>query len=271
MEKAEETKQRRAAAEKAKARTSATAEKFAQAITGRLSGPEQPSVQPRRQKLEAGRHQEALPSAEHIGHMLMAANEKAPISHTGKSVLEAVKRLDKNAESPAERSTGPASDKRIGTISRAELLSLSEQITVDGSSLRQIYESHLVGERGLRRLVAEHLKGGDLKKALRREVVEREIDFERDPLVRDMIPQSMPGSTGSGNGQSNKALDQLLERAAIKISDSGEEAAFFKARAIYEAEQLQQHKQQRRMIDLGVAAAIAILLMLIITLFLTRN
>ena len=56
---------------------------------------------------------------------------------------------------------------------------------IDGSSLRQIYETRLVGERGLRRLVAEHLRGGDLKRAFRREITEREIDFERDPAMRD--------------------------------------------------------------------------------------
>jgi hypothetical protein len=256
MEKAEDTKTRRQAAEKAKAQASTVAERFAQAITGKLSGPEQSS----------GASSHDLPAPERIGHVLVAANETAPISrHAGKSVLEAVKRFDKSHEAPSPS----ASDQHIGTMSRAELLVLSEQIIVDGSSLRQIYETHLIGERGLRRLVAEHMQGQDLKKALRQEVVEREIDFERDPDVRDIVPQAAL-KAGAGGGQGKEALNALLERASIKINDSGEEAAFFKARALYEANQLQQHKQQRRLIDFSLAAAISILILLIIALYLGR-
>ncbi|HZL08309.1 MAG TPA: hypothetical protein VFC50_03885 [Candidatus Dormibacteraeota bacterium] len=253
MEKSQETKTRRVSPEKAKAQASRIAERLSKAATEKMSSLE--------------------PAPERIGHMLVAANEAAPtrhISNTGKSVLEAVRRADKNPERPPERPAAPVSEKRISTISRAELLSMSEQIMIDGSSLRQIYESHLIGERGLRRLVAEHLEGRDLRKALRQEVVEREIDFERDPDVRDIIPQEVPKSMVA-SGQGKQALDELLEKAAVNISDSGEEAAFFKARALYEASQLQQHKQSRHLVDIGVAGIIVILMGLILVLSLTRS
>ena len=250
MEKSQETKTRRVSSEKAKAQASRIAERLSKAATEKMSNPE--------------------PASERIGHILVAANETTPISRTGKSVLEAVRRADKNAERPPERPAAPVSEKRISMISRAELLSMSEQIMIDGSSLRQIYESHLIGERGLRRLVAEHLEGRDLRKALRQEVVEREIDFERDPDVRDIIPQEVPKSMAAG-GRGKQALDELLEKAAVNISDSGEEAAFFKARALYEASQLQQHKQSRHLVDIGVAGTIIILIALIIVLSLTRT
>jgi hypothetical protein len=249
MEKAQDSKTRRQAAEKAKAQVSRVAERLSKAATEKLSGPE--------------------PAPERIGRMMVTANETAPISHTGKSALEAAVRADKRSERPAE-SPGLSADKRISTISRAELLVMSEQILIDGSSLRQIYESHLIGEQGLRRLVAEHLDGGDLRKALRREVIEREIDFERDPNVRDMIPQEMTISV-AGRGRGQEALNELLEKAALNINDSEEEAAFFKARALYEASQLQQHKQSRRMIDVGLAGAITVLVALIIVLIMTRT
>ena len=178
---------------------------------------------------------------EHIGHMLLVDVEKSP-----------------------ERSSQPSTGKRIDTLSRAELFSLSETIIVDGSSLRQIYETHLVGERGLRRLVAEHFRGGDLKKALRHEIVEREIDFERDPNLRDMVPEGPVGN--------NKAeLNKMLERATASVNDSGEEAAFFKARALYEASQLHQHKKHRRVLDIVFASSIVILAALLIVLYLSRN
>jgi type IV secretory pathway component VirB8 len=63
----------------------------------------------------------------------------------------------------------------------------------------------------------------------------------------------------------------MLERATASVSDSGEEAAFFKARAIYETTQLQQHKKHRRLIDFSLAVAIVILVVMVIVLYLSRN
>jgi hypothetical protein len=212
------------------------------------------------------------PASEHIGHMLLAAEAKPAEQHLQqqKSVSEftrptsrTTERVEKGTELPAVKL---AAGQHIETLNRAELLSLSEKIVVDGSSLRQVYESHLIGERGLRRLVAEHLQGGDLKKALRQEVVEREIDFERDPAMRDLSHQA---AIPSGGGKT--VLDNLLQKAAVNLPDSQEEAAFFKARNHYEAAQRQQQHQQRRLIDVGLVAIIATLMGLVIFLLLRHG
>jgi hypothetical protein len=197
---------------------------------------------------------ESRQQPEHIGQMLLNS-ESAPAKPVAK-------------KAPEHRPV-PVTGQNIETLSRSELLNLSEAINVDGSTLRQIYETHLIGERGLRRLVSEHLHGGDLKKALRNEVTEREIDFERDPAVRDIRPGQ---ALSAGGARTNKAaLDKLLQKAGTNVADSGEETAFFKARARYEANELQQHKQQRRMVDITVAVVIALLLALIIFLYLSRK
>jgi hypothetical protein len=161
-------------------------------------------------------------------------------------------------------------------MNRVELLSLSEKIAVDGSSLRQIYESRLIGERGLRRLVAEYTQGGDLKKALRREIVEREIDFERDPAMRDLAVQDAAAGGGGGNGGGRNgsgaaALNTLLAKAAVNVTDGTEEAAFFKARAAYEATYQEQHQKHRRAIDISMAGAIVVLVAAVIFLFVSRG
>lgn len=194
---------------------------------------------------------------EHIGHMAITTEAKP----TGRATKA-------TAERPDQPTSAAVTGKRVETLSRAELLDLSEKVIIDGSSLRQIYETHLVGERGLRRLLAEHLHGGDLKKALRREIIEREIDFERDPGLRDMAPVQIPDDVGTDKGKA--ALEKLLERADIASEDKDEEAAFFKARAIYESSQLQQHKQQRRTLDISLAVIIISLLMLVIVLYMMR-
>ncbi len=193
---------------------------------------------------------------EHIGHMAITTEAK-PTGRAGKATVE-------RPDQPAAAVVG----KRVETLSRAELLELSEKVIIDGSSLRQIYETHLVGERGLRRLLAEHLHGGDLKKALRREIIEREIDFERDPGLRDMAPIQIPDDVSTDKGKA--ALEELLARADVASDDKSEEAAFFKARAIYESSQLRQHKQQRRMLDISLAVIITTLMILVTTLLIRR-
>ncbi len=194
---------------------------------------------------------------EHIGHMAITTEAKP----TGRATKATVERPDQPSSAIAE-------GKRVETLSRAELMELSEKVIIDGSSLRQIYETHLVGERGLRRLLAEHLHGGDLKKALRREIIEREIDFERDPGLRDMAPIQIPDDAGTDKGKA--ALEELLARVDVASDDKSEEAAFFKARAIYESSQLHQHKQQRRMLDISLAIIISALLILVIILYIMR-
>lgn len=192
---------------------------------------------------------------EHIGHVVMTA-EPEPA------------RPDEQVKPPAP------TKQEVATLNRANLLTLSESIIIDGSSLRQIYETHLIGERGLRRLVNEHLSGGDLKKVLREEITEREIDFERDPVLRDMgtvgassISTAAPAATG------HAALDQLLERAAASVpaADINEETAFYKARANYEAEQHERHQRQRRLTDITLAATAAALITVAFIVYLTRH
>ena len=160
--------------------------------------------------------------------------------------------------------------KRIETVSRAELLAASEKIVIDGTSLRQIFETHLIGEHGLRRLVAEYLKGGDLRAALNHEINERELDFERDPALRDLssIHDSLTGSTVM---QSKASLSKLLEKAASSLSDSSEEAAFYKAQADYQALQHEQHLRQRRWLDIGLVGTIAALTTALIVLYLMHR
>jgi hypothetical protein len=214
----------------------------------------------------------AIVSEQELKARRRSPEKPAATEHVGKAALLAEAKPARSIKPAPE--TGGSSGKNVETVARAELLGLSEKVVIDGSSLRQIYETHLVGEHGLRRLMAEYIRGGDLKKALRREIVERQIDFERDPAVRDMtIPTQLSAGSDSGgvNDSGKAALAKLLKRTDLAIENENEETAFFKARAIYEASQLQQHKQRRQVIDITVAAVILILLTLIIALYMGRS
>lgn len=198
-------------------------------------------------------------SAEHIGQTLLSVESKR--EHLSKIGLD---RLIKESSKP-EKPSRPNTAKNPMTMSRAELMQLSETIMIDGSSLRQIYETHLIGERGLRNILAEAMKGGDLRKALKTEVIEREMDFERDPALRSVLPAQIEGSA------SNEQLEDLLNKAAKSVDQSSEEAAFFRAQAKYHASKGVNSTKQRRKIDFAIGAVIASLLFIILILFLMRS
>lgn len=137
---------------------------------------------------------------ERIGHVVMIANANRETPRAPKPVRPDIVTARKQAES----------------LSRDELLSISETITVEGTSLRKVYETQLVSEKGLRRLVAEHLRGGNITRALQTEIVEHEIDFERDPILRDKAHAS--GSDAAGKA----ALAAMLVSAGVSTADESQ-------------------------------------------------
>lgn len=210
----------------------------------RASAPEAKALHPTRE------------AREQIGHMLVTA-EALP----KQARKEAAPKPESSAEKPQ------VTEKHIATLNRAELLKVSEKIIVDGASLRQIYETKLVGEKGLRRLVQEHLKGGDIKKALRREIVEREIDFERDPFLRDR-GHDPAGPTGGGK---QATLHELLKNVTVPGQIDEEEVAFLKARSAFEAKVREDEKKRRKVMDAGLISTILVLLILILALVMAHR
>lgn len=216
-------------------------------------------------------HAEQLHAAPHaperIGHVLVngqSAEKKSSetsSSHSSESLARAI--------SGAEGLRVAAAGKRIESLNRVELIDMAEKISVNGSTLRQIYETHLIGEKGLRRLIAEHLRGGDLEEALRREIVEHEIDFERDPALRGMNPDS--GSVDANATSGEEVLIKLLESAADSVPNASEEIAFYKAKAAKQAVQQEERHKKRRLLDLSLISAIVILMTAVAALYLTRH
>ena len=79
---------------------------------------------------------------------------------------------------------------QIRSMPQPELLALAEKVDVEGTSLRQIYESRQITEPGLRRIAGEFLRGGDIKRAVQQERQIKEMQFERDPQMRDRLAAS---------------------------------------------------------------------------------
>jgi hypothetical protein len=198
-----------------------------------------------------GRRMSAPP--ERIGHVLVAAEML-----DSKPIIRAEQQQTTEATTTKDfRSV----ERQVETLSRNELLTLSEKVIVEGSTLRQVYETQLISERGLRRLITEYLRGGDVLKAFRRELVEREIDFERDPKLRDKVRQGLRG------GGASPTLHKLLEQAGVApIDESRQSIAEARAQQLYEAKQQAKQKSHRKVMDVSLITIIAVLFAIIIVL-----
>lgn len=163
-----------------------------------------------------------------------------------------------------------AISKRVATMSRRELLELSEEIAVDNTTLRHVYDTHLIGENGLRRLVHEHMRGGNLKEALQHEILEHETAFERDPQLRhQQPPQLVRSDTRAKNINLN--LNDLLGKAGLTKLDPTRELAAPKLLSEHLAKRSSLQTSQRKLLDVALIAIIVILLILVILLAMSRG
>lgn len=119
----------------------------------------------------------------------VAAGRSEATTHAGRHTAE----YTPKRSAPARAEVSPAAMRQPERASRKteltnrEIIDMSEKIVIGATNLRQVYEAKLIGESGLRRLVYEHLEGGDIRRGLAREFLVKEMSFERDPRLRDSL------------------------------------------------------------------------------------
>jgi hypothetical protein len=91
------------------------------------------------------------------------------------------------------------------------------------TNLRRVYDAQLVDEAGLRRLMHEAEAGNDLRRALAREFLVKELRFERDPRLKGGTPDS-GGATGGGTAFAGNQPTQPTAQAASSPSPAGQAA-----------------------------------------------
>ncbi len=184
-----------------------------------------------------------------------------PEKHLGQLVV-----LDSPKPKSITREVSTPKTADIATMPKEQLLNLSEKIKVDNSDLRQVYETHLISEQALRRLASEYFKGGNIKKALKHEITERQIDFERDPIMRDL--PNTPTTTSGISSQSS--LESMIKRVEANFSNSQEEA-FLKAQAVLNNQSKKATNQPFRVINSIFIVIITILITVIVLLIISRR
>jgi hypothetical protein len=163
--------------------------------------------------------------------------------------------------SPSEVAAG----ERVQHMDHAEILAIAEKVTIDGTSLRKIYEAKQITEPGLRRLTREYLRGGDLKAALKHELQVKEMQYERDPQMRDRLAASYAGVEAAGAHSSQEAMASLLASGPKPKTETMQSSV---EQAQDEAEQ---SKRRGHQVLVGAWATLMVVMVIIIVILATRQ
>jgi hypothetical protein len=154
---------------------------------------------------------EAKLSPMHIGHALLAGQNRINQAPVPRAAIEHVP-VERQAAERAALEGQPMQEqpveKQVLAMSRQELLATSEKVVIEGATLRQIYETSLVSEPELRRIVTEHLRGGDVKKALRTELKDNGVNYENDPALRRLLETG--SFVGGGRAAARGAAQDIV-------------------------------------------------------------
>ncbi|MBC7581982.1 hypothetical protein H7097_03920 [Aeromicrobium sp.] len=103
-----------------------------------------------------------------------------------------------------------ATAERVQQMKHHEVLAFAEKVVIDGTSLRTIFEAKQITEPGLRRITREFLRGGNVKAALKAEIQVKEMQYERDPQMRDRLAASYAGVEAAHPQTAAEAMAALI-------------------------------------------------------------
>ena len=131
-----------------------------------------------------------------------------------KNIVENSNSIDERILDKVQKIEDKKETKKNFQLKRKEMMLVASKIEISHTTLRKIFEANQISEKGLRRILEVYFRGGNIKKALKRELVEREIDFERDPNLRDQGSlKEVLTTTSKGT------LDTLLNKTGISFDE----------------------------------------------------
>jgi hypothetical protein len=143
-------------------------------------------------------------------------------------------KAEKLIATPAEITAVGVTAEQVQKMEHHELLAAVEKIDIDGTNLRQIFEAKQITEPGLRRLTQEYLRGGDVRHALQYERQVKEMQYERDPQMRDRLAASYAEIDAARPQSAQEALSALLAQDAApspQVVRAAQQAAADEAKA----------------------------------------
>lgn len=209
-----------------------------------------------------------------------------PISRPPEAVVPAVRAEASMASTPQRYETVPiptpqqateaaptaarqpegSAEQRVERMNQQELLKTAETVVIEGASLRKIYEAHRITERGLRHIITEHLRGGDIKKALDQELAIKELTYERDPQLRDNIAADTASSAKGGALSQSNADDHQSHSPLDAVKSKVQDAASQLSQQASKLDRTDTHAKQV-FIRAWVVLVIMLVIMVVILLF----
>lgn len=96
-----------------------------------------------------------------------------------------------------------------------EVILISEKIKLENISLKQIFKNREISLNGMRRVVNAYLATGNFEKILKKELILHQIDFEKDPIYKDVrSDDNIPAQYSSP-----KSVEQLLEEKNLILGN----------------------------------------------------
>jgi hypothetical protein len=131
---------------------------------------------------------------ERLGRMLV---EAPAILLTGANIQQPERGISASKE--AVRAVN--FNKKVEDYTTPELKQAAEKIRMDGTTLKEMWDSGRLDERALKRVMKEFVEGRSVRAALNKELLEEELRYERDPQLRDKARQRVAGQqAGAGAG-----------------------------------------------------------------------
>lgn len=108
--------------------------------------------------------------------------------------------LSRRGASERRPNAAPVVDfsKKVEAYNTEELKQAAEKIRIDNTTLKELYDDGRLDEKAVRRVMEEFVDGGSVRAAVSRELLQKELKFERDPKMRDSAGASAVGGAGAG-------------------------------------------------------------------------
>jgi len=150
---------------------------------------------------------------------------KPAVESIGSVVVGAIEKSHDQLPSPSEQRMMLKhlyKPEQIANLNRFDLVEISSKIKIEGASLKNIYENGLISEKGLRRLVRNYLRDKDIRRQLRKEILENAVDFELDPVIRRKTNATV---SDSAHRTADESKSKQLAETKLSIGKSAIQTA----------------------------------------------
>ncbi len=103
-----------------------------------------------------------------------------------------------------------------------EVIAISEKLKINNMSLKEIFQNREISFAGVKRIVQEYLTTGNFEKILKNELILHQIDFEKDPRLRDLRNEDIYVETF----HTPKSVDELLEKKGLDLNKNETEERY---------------------------------------------